>query len=361
MILRRTRCAWIAIPLLLVLGTRVASSDASDDSSGFFFVHVSDVHAVRHASEVAEHYGVGPRWLPNVLRANLAVQGYEDELVPNYADAIVPHLRRAIGFDPVATSAPEWWDSWTYFNELLEPGSELGNVEDDLRAAFAEVHGLGPAFIINTGDIVFDSGRVPPDVSARWMALYKEASAAGSAPIHHTIGNHELGSIKRGGASTDDPFYGRRFFEHHFRPIPYSFDRGEFHFVALDTHSPDPSGEGWRFNRMRPEVKAWLEADLARERDRSVVLINHEPLYQDALWTVDEDFAATQLVDDEGLLERFAVPYTLSGHIHLPGSAREGMTTHIATGSISGMHWVLPPSAAPRGYRLFYARGRQLF
>lgn len=25
------------------------------------------------------------------------------------------------------------------------------------------------------------------------------------------------------------------------------------------------------------------------------------------------------------------------------------------------MHWILPPEAAPRGYRLFYARGRELF
>ncbi len=357
--LRRLRRSGVA--LLVALAALAAPAARAADGDGFFFIHLSDPHVYRHSSQIEEHYGLGPAWTPRVLLAYFALRGYERLLVPTYADAIVPLMRGEIGVMQAGVGRSDLWDAWSYFDELLEPGSALGDAEPALRAAFAEVHALGPAFVINTGDIVFDSGKVPPEISADWMALYREASEAGAAPVHHTIGNHELGLVEREGASPDDPLYGPGFFRHHFGPSTYAFDRGAFHFVALDTHSPDPEGEGWRWNRMRPEVRAWVEADLARHRDRVLVLLNHEPFFRDERWNLGEEFDARDRVDEEGLLERYGVDYTLTGHIHLPGATREGSTTHIATGALSGMHWVLPPEAAPRGYRLYWARGRELF
>jgi len=349
------------VALAVLSGLALAGPAASDGADGFFFVHVSDAHVYRHTAQVDEHYGVGPSWTPRLLLAWGALRRYQGGLVPNYADSIVPHLRAALGMDPASAWRSDLWDTWAYFDELLAPGSELGDAQDEIRASFAEIHALGPDFVINTGDIVFDSGKVPPAVSADWMAFYREVSEAGSTPVYNTIGNHELGLVEREEASSRDPLYGPGFFRHHFGPSTYSFDRGAFHFVALDTHSPDPEAGGWRFNRMRPEVEAWLEAELAQHRDRVVVLLNHEPFFRDERWRGGEEFEANDRVGYAELLTRYGVDYTLTGHVHLPGSGTSGPTTHIANGALSGMHWVLPPEAAPRGYRLFYARGRELF
>ena len=350
-----------ALAVLWVSALAAAVAAASDREEGFFFVHLSDAHVYRHSSQVEEHYGLGPSWTPRVLLAFMALRGYERRLIPVYTDAIVPHMRVALGMNGDGSGRLDLWDAWTYFDEVLRRGSALGLAEDDFRAAFSEVHALRPAFVINTGDIVFDSGRVPPEVSADWMALYREVSEAGPAPVYNTIGNHELGYVEREDASPEDPRYGPGFFVSHLGRIPYGFDRGAFHFVALDTHSPGRDGEGWRFNRMRPEVRAWLEADLARHRDRVLVLLNHEPFYYDTRWAMEDGFAESDVVHAEDLLAGFEVDYTLTGHVHLPGTAREGTTTHISTGALSGQHWILPHDAAPRGYRLFYARGRELF
>ncbi len=329
----------------------------------FFFIHLSDVHAYRHSSQVWEDYGVVPPYVPTLVAAWFAVRDFERRLVPRWTDAVIPHLRAALQpYRPTGQS----WDLLVpsrYFDELFRSGSELGRGEDALRASFEEIHALGPDFLVNTGDIVFDSNRVPAGVSEDWMSLYRDAAERPGRPVYPSIGNHELGRIEHADASPDDPMYGPGFFRHHFGTSVYSFDRGDFHFVALDTHSQASGGEDetWRRNRMRPEVKAWLEADLARSSSRTVVLLNHEPFFEDPDWNMGDEFWEREVVDDEGVLERFGVDYTLTGHVHLPGIARTGTTTHISTGALSGMHWLLPPSVHPRGYRLVYAREGHLY
>lgn len=329
----------------------------------FFFIHLSDVHAYRHSSQVWEDYGVAPPYVPTAVAAWFAVRGFEERLVPQWTDAVLPYLRAALAANGAATDS---WDLMVpagYFEELFRPGSELGRGQDAMRAAFAEVHALQPEFLINTGDIVFDSNRVPPEVAADWMALYRSAAERPGRPVYSSIGNHELGRIEHEDVSPDDPGYGPGFFRQHFGTSVYSFERGNFHFVALDTHSPG-QGEGhdaWRRNRMRPEVKQWLDADLARSAGRTLVVFNHEPFFEDPDWHEYEEFRELELADDEGLLARHGVAYTLTGHVHFPGSSRDGSTTHISTGALSGAHWLLPASVHPRGYRLVYAREGRLY
>ena len=354
----RVHSRWLVLAAAAA-GAAVSSPGLAEDE--FFFIHVSDVHAYRHSSQVDAHYGLGPAWLPRVGVAFFALRGAERMLVPRYTEAIMPHLRTAIGLPADGSGRNDLWDAWSYFDEVMRPGSALGEAETDLRAAFAEMHALAPAFLVNTGDIVFDSTKVPRGVSLDWAQLLLEAAAIGPAPVHHTIGNHELGLIQHEDASPDDPLYGPGFFRQHFGPSPRAWDQGAFRFVALDTHSRDPESGVWRRNRMRPEVRAWFERELRDHPHRVVVVLNHEPFFIDAGWNLEEAFADTDVVDAEGLLERYAVPYTLTGHVHLPGAQRDGSSTHIATGALSGMHWILPPEAAPRGYRLFYARERRLY
>jgi hypothetical protein len=64
---------------------------------------------------------------------------------------------------------------------------------------------------------------------------------------------------------------------------------------------------------------------------------------------------------DDGIFEEQAVAYSLNGHVHFNSLERGEPTTHISVGSLFGMGWYLPPALYPRGYRLYYARGGQLF
>ena len=124
----RSTSRWFATLTTLVAlsATQSFAAEEVDEvggANGFFFIHVSDVHAYRHASQVAEHYGLGPAWTPRPVLAFFALRRYARALVPNYSDGIVPPMRAALGIDP-KPGRFDLWDGWTYFNELLRPGSE---------------------------------------------------------------------------------------------------------------------------------------------------------------------------------------------------------------------------------------------
>ena len=112
---------------------------------------------------------------------------------------------------------------------------------------------------------------------------------------------------------------------------------------------------------MRDEVKHWLRRNLEAHTERVKVVLNHEPFFSDPSWPFDAEELATYVAPDEGIFEAHAVAYTLSGHVHFNGLERGEHITHISTGSLFGFGWYLPPDLYPRGYRLCYARGGQLY
>jgi hypothetical protein len=251
-----------------------------------------------------------------------------------------------------------------YRDEFQREGSELGNVRGKIEGALEEIAALRPSFVLATGDLVLDANRAPEDALRRRVELYRSATASMGVPVYSTIGNHELYGVGRDDVSEQDPDYGLGLFEATFGPTYYSFDRGSFHFVALDTHRPDPSQEetgGWRWNRMRDEVKHWLRSDLAAHGERVKVVLNHEPFFAHPSWPFEAEELARYVVSDEGILEEHAVAYSLNGHVHFNALERGEHTTHISAGSLFGMGWYLPPALFPRGYRIYYARGDQLY
>lgn len=189
--------------------------------------------------------------------------------------------------------------------------------------------------------------------------LLQSITAALPMTVYDTIGNNEIAGTQNPAFAPTDPGYGKQSFERALGPTHYSFDRGPFHFVALDTHRPDPSDEKpkwWSFQNMDEDVSRWAQADLSASRARVPVVLNHEPFHVDPAWPLDN----LEPADDEGLLARFQVPYALTGHAHFNSFVRTDATTHITTGALSGMRWVLPVGVHPRGYRLFWARAAEL-
>jgi 3',5'-cyclic AMP phosphodiesterase CpdA len=328
----------------------------------FFFIQVSDVHAFDEAGDFATWSSPPiPAWLPDRIAYWLVLyrlgQGYPHLSRSQIAEA----FRRKL--DP-RRFGEELSDSaviGAYGDEFRRPGSALGRVKESVEAALAEVAALRPEFVIDTGDLVLESNRAPAPVVERWFRFYDAATKATGVPWVPTIGNNEIAGIQNPDFAADDPQFGKHFFHTFYGPSWFSFDRGAFHFVALDTHKPDPEDSDpkeWLFTEMPDAELAWLDADLAAHDGKVAVVLNHEPFAIDQNWPFADDL---EPVESGGLFERHRVAYTLTGHVHSNGLAREGPTTHITTGALSGMRWIVPTVVHPRGYRLFYAREGRLY
>jgi 3',5'-cyclic AMP phosphodiesterase CpdA len=322
----------------------------------FFFIQVSDPHVYDRKSDFRETSRPVPWWVPQFVVDWLTVR----QLHQTYADDVIDRLREAVSPRVDSSELGDVDALRAYQAEFARDESELGDVIRATRAAMAEVKALRPAFVISTGDLVLESNTGSAEAIERWFNFYRELTADG-VDRYQTIGNNEIAGSENPDFSPTDPRYGKYFFEQHFGPTYYSFDRGPFHFVALDTHRFTPGDDGaetWDINRMEADVAAWLDADLAAHADRVLVVLNHEPFHFDDAWPFEQD--SSQTADDEGLFEKHSVSWVLTGHTHF-NSFKPGEPAHITTGALSGQRWVLPPAVHERGYRLFYARDRRLF
>jgi hypothetical protein len=180
-------------------------------------------------------------------------------------------------------------------------------------------------------------------------------------PVYDTIGNNEIAGIENDDFPPDDPRHGKYFFKKYFGLTHFSFDVGDFHFVALDTHRPDPDAgdpSEWSFNDMTPAIRDWADADLGSHTEEVLVVLNHEPFHWDPNWPIENRAGVAQ---DEGLFAKHGVEYVLSGHTHWQSFMTIDGVHHLAAGALSGLRWVMPVALHERGYRLFYAKDRRLY
>jgi hypothetical protein len=331
----------------------------------FFFVQMTDLHVFDRAGELIEEFGLGdPWWAPSKLVAWFSIRRMNQMLVPRFSQDPVEELREALSPYRDVSDLSDTAVYLAYREEFQREGSEIGDVRGKIEGALGEIAALRPWFVLATGDLVLDANRAPGEVLERRLELYRSATASMGVPVYSMIGNHELRGVVPGDTSECESDHGLGMFETTFGPTYYSFDRGAFHFVALDTHRPAPGEDDpreWEWNRMRDEVKHWLRRDLEANGDRVKVVLNHEPFFGDPSWPFDAEELAKYVVSDEGIFEEQAVAYSLNGHVHFPGLERGESTTHISTGALFGMGWYLPPALFPRGYRIYYARGGQLY
>ena len=273
-------------------------------------------------------------------------QAFRDELEPYY-DGDVADL-----------SASEALRA--YNEEFARPGSELGDVVGAASAAIHEVASLGPAFIINTGDLVLEANQGSADAIERWFRFFVSLVEPLPMPLYNTIGNNEIAGTENDDFPADDVRFGKHYFEKYFGPTQFSFDYGDFHFVALDTHRPDPDSNDPKdrsFTHMEPEISAWADADLEAHRGQVLVALNHEPFHWDPGWPFDKQ----EVAQDDGLFAKHRVAYVLTGHTHWKSFMTIDGVHHLTTGALSGLRWVVPAALHERGYRLFYARDRSLY
>lgn len=116
--------------------------------------------------------------------------------------------------------------------------------------AVAEIALLKPDFVVTVGDLI--QGYAANDVRApQWdsaLAVMRRIPC----PVYYAPGNHDIGDVESA----------RLFFEKTDRPPYYSFDKGNSHFIVLNTALAESYGE------LDPHQKRWLERDLLSSQGR---------------------------------------------------------------------------------------------
>lgn len=330
-----------------------------ETTGGFFFIQISDAHVFEHAEDlILWSVPERPWWVPERLGFVLGRWLLGNFFPSHSAAEIDSELRAALPAADSTLSGGALLQA--YLKEFSRPGSQLGAVANPIRAAFDEVFVLGPSFVINTGDLLLESNNATPEVAASWLAYYRSLTRDRGIPVFDTIGNNEIVGSENEEFVETHPDLGTELWRRVQGPTHFSWDRGDFHFVALDTHRPEATfwnDRAWAIGRMRDDVHRWLDQDLSLHRDRTQVVLNHEPFLLDPSWPFDDE---DQLASDEGLFAKHRVAYVLSGHTHFNGLAHAGVTEHITTGALSGFRWFLPIRLHARGYRLWYARDGRL-
>ncbi len=150
------------------------------------------------------------------------------------------------------------------------------HIQPELRAAegFASVlHHVQsqkdkPDLIITGGDLVMDSLAVDEArVKLQWDLFSKVLKGECSLPVEHTLGNHDIWGWNRTKSKltgAEAGFGKQRALDQLALTRPYhSFDRAGWHFICLDSISPDPNNPDGYIARLDEEQFGWLEGDLA--------------------------------------------------------------------------------------------------
>jgi hypothetical protein len=184
-----------------------------------------------------------------------------------------------------------------------------------VRDAYLAFAGAEPADVwLMLGDNAYSDG-LDSEYTSAVFETYPQILR--NTVVWPSPGNHEFGA-------SDSPTQSGPYYEAFTLPtaaeaggVPsgteayYSFDYGNVHLIALDSHDTDRSVDGAMY--------AWLEADLqANDRDFTIVYWHHPPYSKGSHDSDDPD--EDRLIDMRQnfvpLLEDYGVDLQLSGHSH---------------------------------------------
>ncbi len=259
--------------------------------------------------------------------------------------------------DPHVT-VPNPRTGWTVPAEQIEPTMYAQSVEL-LQAAIAEINALPELdFVLVAGDLTKDSEPYNHDRARELLSCFRK-------PVFCVSGNHDQPRPHRlrSPALLDPdvtpvhtaqiPFlYGDFGFSDPQRTA-YSCDPApDVHLIGICSAKPDDD-RGY----IAPEVLAWLDDDLARQRDRereTIVMLHHSIIDHVPNESVNPTFSWFHVDNSAALkavLRRHGVRITFTGHLHIQDVKQEANVHNIVTASLAGY---------PHAYRVMTLRNGTL-
>jgi Icc protein len=228
--------------------------------------------------------------------------------------------------------------------------------ENGMRAAYRHVNALKNKvdFIINGGDAIMDGLAASKEkTQAQWDVWNKILSEENKLPIYHTIGNHDVwGWQVKDEAVKNDPLYDKKWViqQHKMPGRYYSFEKGNWKFIALDSTQENNGGY---IARLDEEQFNWLEKELSTtSNDQHICIFSHIPIvsfcsamfFDDHLPNGDWKLSRALLhVDARKIISLFKdhknIRCCLSGHIHLQDEVEYFGIQYFCNGAVSGNWW----------------------
>ena len=201
-----------------------------------------------------------------------------------------------------------------------------------IAVALQQVAAVRADFVIHMGDLVQEYPETP-DFN-RAMAEARDQLHAYEIDPHHVAGNHDVGDKPDPTMPTRKAIVeSHALFNEFFGPAWYGFDRGDCHFIVLNSQifnsKMAEADEQWR----------WFESELARHKHQRLFLFFHLPLY---LWDKNEPGlghydtinppARDRLI---ALIEKYNVELLFAAHVHHPFYDQIGNTRYFIAPSVS--------------------------
>jgi 3',5'-cyclic AMP phosphodiesterase CpdA len=271
---------------------------------------------------------------------------------------------------PTSTSAAASGGFRFVFMPCIHLRRDLRSPEG-FASALRAVQGLSPPpdFILTGGDMCHNMRDQTLDESVEIAELFLKVFQENCPlPMHCCLGNHDLAAWNKPAEAASDPRYGKKLTIQKFgmKAPYYSFDHGDWHFVALDYLRVSEPGKFAA--EIDPEQMAWLREDLNANRARPTIAVTHAPvvsaieLFTDRAKRTDVALAVPfgRVIGNGPELVETAktgnVRAFISGHLHLVERLELLGHSFICSGSVSGHQWNGPRMGTPEGFGVFDCR-----
>jgi 3',5'-cyclic AMP phosphodiesterase CpdA len=231
--------------------------------------------------------------------------------------------------------------------------------ERGMAKAFRHVQSLkNPvSFIINGGDAIMDALEADKQkTQQQWDVFNQILKAENSLPIYHTIGNHDVWGWFNKEVNKDEPLYGKKWAQEELKLKEryYSFTKGKWHFIVLDSTQLNPAG-GY-IARVDESQLAWLEAELEKvPSSQFICIVSHIPILSICAGLFfNKNEANGDLKIQRNLmhsdffqlkqlfLKHPNIKVCIGGHIHLQDELEYLGVKYYCNGAVSGGWWKGP-------------------
>lgn len=213
----------------------------------------------------------------------------------------------------------------------------------------------GIDFIINGGDTINDALGVDKEKTKIQWDLFKNIlKKENSLPVYHTIGNHDVwGWFIKENKPENDRLYGKIWVieELELKNRYYSFEKGNWHFIVLDSTQLNPAG-GY-IGKLDEAQLSWLQTELAEvPPSKNICLVSHIPILsicsglffnkteENGDLIIKRNLMHTDFLVLRKLFAKYPnIKTCISGHIHLQDEVEYLGIKYYCNGAVSGNWW----------------------